>query len=145
MSETVRIRRATEQDGHAVAGLLTELGYPTTPAEAGVLLSSALADPAQAIFVAEFTGSVVGLAAVIRLFYFHLRQPIARLSSLVVNESVRGLRIGERLLQAAESWAVANGCAQLELTSSVKRERAHGFYRRAGYQDSAMRFVRVLR
>ena len=144
MADSLTIRSATMDDAVAVASLLAELGYPQDVSVAAHSLQLALADPQQAVFVAELAGEVVGLAAVTRLFYFHLGQPIARLSSLVVSETLRSQQLGKRLLQAAEQWAQAQGCVQLELTSSVKRERAHAFYQRAGYVGSALRFVRRL-
>lgn len=144
MTDSLRIRLATLDDAEAVASLLAELGYSQEVSTAAQSLQSALADPQQAVFVAEFDGAVVGLAAVTRLFYFHLGQPIARLSSLVVSETMRSQQLGRQLLQTAEQWARANGCSQLELTSSVKRERAHAFYQRVGYRGSALRFVRRL-
>ena len=144
MTDSLIIRSATLDDAVAVTSLLAELGYPQDVSTATHSLQSALADPQQAVFVAEFGAAVVGLAAVTRLFYFHLGQPIARLSSLVVSETLRSQQLGVQLLHAAEQWARANGCVQLELTSSVKRERAHVFYQRSGYNGSALRFVRQL-
>ncbi len=144
MSAAVIIRCATLTDSEAVAALLTELGYPTNTAKATDSLRSALADPGQQLLVAETATGVVGLAAVTTLFYFHTGQRIARLSSLVVSEAMRGQRVGQVLLTAAEHWAMAQGCQQLELSSSTTRERAHAFYVRAGYQPSAYRFVKRL-
>ena len=144
MTDTLQIRLATLDDAEAVTSLLAELGYPQDVSSAEHSLQCALVDPQQAVFVVELGGEVVGLAAVTRLFYFHLGQPIARLSSLVVNENQRSQQLGKQLLHAAEQWAREHGCVQLELTSSVKRERAHAFYQRAGYRGSALRFVRRL-
>lgn len=144
MADVLAIRLATLDDAEAVASLLAELGYPQDVSTTAPSLQVALNDTQQAVFVAELGGDVVGLAAVTRLFYFHLGQPIARLSSLVVSETLRGQQLGLHLLQTAEQWARANGCSQLELTSSVKRERAHAFYHRAGYSGAALRFVRRL-
>ena len=140
----VVIRDAALTDAPAIAELLTELGYPADAQRAHQILQQSFNDAGQRVLVGERDGHVVGFAAVTTLFYFHLGQRIARLASLVVRDAMRGQRVGEQLLQAAEQWAVAQGCEQLELTSSVKRERAHGFYRRAGYDGSAYRFVRRL-
>lgn len=159
MANAVTIRAAVIDDAPAVAALLTELGYPQEVAVTARSLQLALADPHQAMWVAEVSGQadlgeqntgsqqsvdVVGFAAATTLFYFHLGKSIARLSSLVVSERMRGQQLGAELLAAAERWAGEQGCDQLELTSSTKRERAHGFYRRAGYEPSAYRFVRRL-
>lgn len=144
MAASLILRVATMDDAAAVASLLAELGYPQEISFAANSLQCALADPQQAVYVAVLGGTVVGLAAVTRLYYFHLGQSIARLSSLVISETMRSQQLGKQLLQVAERWALANGCHQLELTSSVRRERAHAFYQRAGYSGSALRFVRHL-
>lgn len=144
MADSLTVRLATMDDAEPVASLLAELGYPQDVSAAGHSLQQAISDPQQAVFVAELADAVVGLAAVTCLFYFHLGQRIARLSSLVVSETVRGQQLGKQLLQAAEQWAQEQGCVQLELTSSVKRDRAHVFYQRAGYDGSSLRFVRRL-
>lgn len=159
MANAVIIRAAVIEDAAAVAALLAELGYPQQAGDVALSLQVALADPRQAVWVADASESiktdapktdatkptaVVGFAAATTLFYFHLGRPIARLSSLVVSERMRGQQLGAQLLTAAERWADEQGCDQLELTSSTKRERAHGFYRRAGYDPSAYRFVRHL-
>lgn len=164
MAKAVTIRAAVVGDAEAVAALLAELGYPQQAASTAQSLQLALADPRQAVWVAEVSEpqrtdgqkadgqhvdgkgptAVVGFAAATTLFYFHLGRSIARLSSLVVSERMRGQQLGAQLLAAAERWAGKQGCDQLELTSSTRRERAHGFYRRAGYEPSAYRFVRRL-
>lgn len=144
MADTAMIRRASPADADAVAMLLTELSYPTDAGTATGILQTALTDPAQQVLVVEIAGGIVGLAATTTLYYFHIGQRIARLSSLVVREAERGQQLGERLLAAAEQWACEQGCQQLELSSSIKRERAHAFYVRAGYQPSAFRFIKRL-
>ena len=44
--------------------------------------------------------------------------------------------IGAALLEEVEAWAWARarGCAALRVRSNVVRERAHRFYRRAGFE-----------
>ncbi|NQD37588.1 GNAT family N-acetyltransferase [Permianibacter sp. IMCC34836] len=144
MSDVVRVRVAVVADAESVARLLTELGYPTEPATAAGLIAAASADEQQTVLVIDVGGQVSGLAALVTFFYFHQGKRIARLSSLVVSDAVRGQGLGRRLLRAAEDWAKARDCAQIELTSSSKRERAHAFYQREGYTQSSYRFVRDL-
>ena len=144
MVESLTIRSANKGDAASVATLLTELGYPQESDVTTRALQSVLEDPKQTAFVAELAGVVVGLAAVTTLFYFHLGQPIARLASLVVSTEVRSQGVGRQLLRAAERWAAEQGCAEIELTSSMRREQAHRFYEHEGYRHSSYRFVRSL-
>ena len=60
-------------------------------------------------------------------------EPYAEVRALVVDEEVRGRGTGRRLMDAAESWAKANGYSTMQVRSNVKRERTHRFYERLGY------------
>ncbi len=84
------------------------------------------------IFVAVRDQRVIGWAAVCveETFVDGLG---AHLDGLVVDEAVRSSGIGARLLEAAEAWARARGCAEMRVHSNVVRQRAHEFYRRHGY------------
>ena len=66
------------------------------------------------------------------------------ISALVVDELYRGAKIGERLLLEAEHFAESRGCTQIELSSSERREQAHKFYQKNGYQEVRKRFVKRL-
>lgn len=48
------------------------------------------------------------------------------------------------MLKGAEVMARAAGCAQLELSSSLKREVAHRFYLAQDYQERPKGFVKLL-
>lgn len=91
------------------------------------------ASPEHAVFVAELPeAGIAGLASifVMRTIESH---PRAELAALVVDEPRRTQSVGRALLDHAESWARARGCASITLRSNVLRERAHSFYLRAGY------------
>ena len=70
--------------------------------------------------------------------------PIARVTALVVDESVRGLGIGRALLGRLEERARASGCDRIDLTSRYDREEAAAFYRRMAFEDTSLRFVKGL-
>lgn len=84
------------------------------------------------VLVATSAGRVVGWAAVCADEPF-VEGFGAHLEGLVVEESVRSLGIGARLIVAAERWARARGCAEMRVQSNVVRERAHAFYQGHGY------------
>ncbi|MEK6399106.1 MAG: GNAT family N-acetyltransferase, partial [Terriglobus sp.] len=84
------------------------------------------------VFVAVSDDAVVGWgdAAIER----HLQAPdTVVLGGLVVDESQRGLGIGRLLCQAVEKWAASLGIALVRVRSQIKREDAHRFYLRDGY------------
>jgi len=58
----IKIRGAREGDIEALAGLMTELGYPTSVEEMGRRLEEISADPSYRTLVAEQDGRVLGAA-----------------------------------------------------------------------------------
>jgi len=128
------IRPAVAADGPRLAELSTQLGYPMSAEEAAARLSAVSGHADHALLVAAADGRAVGWVQVSLPRIFE-SQPHAEIAGLVVDEASRGRGIGNGLLGAAEAWARAKGCAAVRVRSNVLRERAHGFYGRAGYRE----------
>ena len=139
----IKVREAVDQDAAAIAGLLTELGYPTTAPEVPARLHSVTEAPG-CVFVAEDAGEVVGVASVTRLILLHRTAPVALLSALVVHPGRRGEGIGRALVEMTERHAAAWGCESLELTSRDDRLRTHRFYAGLGFESRSRKFVRPI-
>jgi GNAT superfamily N-acetyltransferase len=135
MSEAAfTIRRARASDPEDLARLSTELGYPMTPEEASARLSEIADHADHALLVAEARGRVVAwLQVTLPRIFESPRQ--AEIAGLVVEEEARGLGIGTALVSAAARWARERQCSALRVRSNVIRERAHAFYRRAGFSE----------
>lgn len=58
----------------------------------------------------------------------------AEVGGLVVDADHRGAGAGRMLLEAAEDWAVAEGCALILIQSNVVRKNAQDFYQKSGYK-----------
>jgi GNAT superfamily N-acetyltransferase len=71
-------------------------------------------------------------------------EPVGRLIVLVVGEHARGRGVGRALVAHVEERARREGCVQLDLSSSERRDDAHAFYRRLGFADVSRRFVKDL-
>jgi GNAT superfamily N-acetyltransferase len=128
-----RIRPARLKDAQGLAPLCGQLGYPSTPEEVLARLRRILADPLQAVYVAEIPGR--RLVGWIHIFP-HVTvesDPCAELGGLVVEEGQRSRGLGGRLMEQAERWARERGYRALTLRSNVLRARAHAFYERLGY------------
>ena len=135
------LRRATEADAKHAASLLTELGYPSTEADARDRLVRSLRSATSYCLVAEVAAEVVGLISAELVFYFPTGSTICRITSLVVSSQHRGHGLGQKLLTAAIDFAREHHCSGLELTSAEGRVDAHRFYRRLGFSRTSFRIL----
>ena len=122
----------TREDLPDVARLSGELGYSLDAAEAQRRFD-ALTPEKHGLYVAEDDGRVVG--------WIHVSaeesltdEPKSLIDALIVGEGVRSRGIGRLLVAEAESWAAARGHRTLRVRTRVTRERAHNFYRKAGFE-----------
>ncbi len=64
--------------------------------------------------------------------------------TLVVEEASRGAGIGRRLMDAAESWAVAEGAKAIRVNVLLQNAGGRAFYEREGYLPIALRYGKPL-
>jgi N-acetylglutamate synthase-like GNAT family acetyltransferase len=128
----MNIRPAHPEDAPAIAGLATQLGYPTRPEEAERRLGDVISRPENAVLVAEAEGLVIGWIHVAGTHTVET-EPFAEIRALVVDEARRGGGLGAELVAAANEWAAGHGFRTLRVRSNVVRERTHRFYERLGF------------
>ena len=130
----VSIRAPEPRDYPRMAELAGQLGYKSEAEEVARRIAAMRDSADHAVFVAQTAdGEIAGWIGV---FVFRCVEANARaeISGLVVDEKVRSMGIGRQLLERAEEWSRARGCATIGLRSNVIRERAHNFYERLGYE-----------
>ena len=137
------IRDARPEDADAIAGLLTQLGYPSE-AETVEGRLDRLQVVGDRIVVAELDERVVGLAHLQVSPAIERDRPAAKLGALVVDEAHRGHGIGRALVEAAEAEARLRGCELLFLTTADRRDDAHAFYESLGLELTGRRYGRTL-
>lgn len=140
----VEIRAAAPEDAAALALLLDQLGYPITEAEVIQRLARLASAGSDHCLVAVRGGDVVGMASVHASATLVDDSPVAKLSALVVDERHRQRGIGEALVSAIEQHARATGCSLIFLTTAGRRNDAHAFYRRIGFEETGRRFAKPL-
>ena len=129
----VIIRAAEPGDAESVSALSAELGYPVHAAEMRARLERLCGSPAHAVFVACEGDAVVGWIHASEVE--HLQADArAEIGGLVVSEAARGRRIGAQLVARTEAWAREQGLGAILVRSQIKREDAHRFYLREGYE-----------
>lgn len=142
--DEVKIREAAEVDVEVLAGLMTELDYPSTAQEMGRRLAGIFADPSYGTLVAERNGRVVGMGGVHLERLYEADGEVARIMCFVVSPEERGQGIGRVLISAVEAWARQRGVLKIMLTTHERRAGAHEFYRRTGYERTGYRFYKEL-
>lgn len=139
----IRVQLAGEQDDLAVQELLAQLGYAFTVEEVRarlVLLAASGTDP---VLLATEDGKAVGLIAIHCATMVHYREPVARITALVVRDSVRGKGVGRILVDAGANLARQAGCGRMELTTATHRTESQAFYKALGFTTSSLGFYRA--
>jgi ribosomal protein S18 acetylase RimI-like enzyme len=144
MSDTVievsiSVRAATEVDDGLVevfSRLIPQLSSSSPPPTAAELLSI-IDNPNSVLFIAELDGdddvrSVVGS---LTLAFYRIPTGLkAWIEDVVVDESARGLGVGEALNVAAIDESRQRGAKNVSLTSRSSREAANRLYQRLGFE-----------
>ncbi len=128
------IRTAVIADAPLIADLASQLGYPTTAAQASTRLANLIGKPDHVVFVAEREpGEIIGWIHVFGLSLVK-SAPTAEIGGLVVDHKLRGSGTGRALIQAARRWALHHGFQTLWVRSNTTREKAHRFYEGEGFK-----------
>jgi GNAT superfamily N-acetyltransferase len=139
------VRDANGDDAAAVARLLAEMGYPTTPGAAAERIDRYARDDASRLQVADLSAEgVVGLVATHIVPRLDDDAIACRVTDLVVSLTHRRFGIGSALIAAAEQEARRAGAPRLDLSSGDWREDAHAFYAGRGFESRARSFTKRL-
>jgi GNAT superfamily N-acetyltransferase len=138
------IRDARPADAAAIAGLLSELGYPAQAAQVERRLERIVDDPSSRLFVADVGGEIAGLGGLHVLPLVEHDEPGCMLTAMIVGTEHRRQGIGTELVGAVEREARSRGCSRLVLGSADRRADAHAFYESLGFEATGRRFVKAL-
>lgn len=98
-------------------------------------------DPRQYLLVAENDGVIIGTLTVIVIPNIgHGCRPWAAVENVIVDETCRGMGVGNRLMAEATRLCREFGCYKIILSSNLVRRQAHAFYRRLGWRQSHIGF-----
>lgn len=142
--DDITLRAARMGDSIAIARLVTQLGYPTTPAEMEGRLKRLLSHPEYTTVVAETSNEVVGMVGAYVGHALEFDSRYGRLTGLIVDASWRRRGLGKALMKHIESWLREQGASSVTLTSGKQRLDAHRFYEAIGYDATGLRFLKRL-
>jgi GNAT superfamily N-acetyltransferase len=140
---SVQIRDALASDASILTKLIVGLGHRITEADVRRNLDR-LAPMGLLPLVATCGDEVIGLCGLSEMVTIHRNAPVGRISILVVAEDHRNGGIGALLVAEAEKRLTSRGCKMVEVTSNMRRELAHGFYEKLGYERTSFRFMKRL-
>jgi GNAT superfamily N-acetyltransferase/gamma-glutamylcyclotransferase (GGCT)/AIG2-like uncharacterized protein YtfP len=138
---SISVRNAVAADAAAVAGLVTQLGYPTPAGLMEQRLRRMLSLSHHRIVVAEISGTVIGVAGACVDHGVEL-DTYGRITALAVDEHWRGAGVGRLLVEQVERWCRERGADHVTLTSGHHRPESHKFYKALGYEATGFRFIK---
>ncbi len=142
----IKIREIMPEDVSDIISLLQQL-WPDRELNHAALKNSVLRSfelSGHIIRIACFDDRAVGLCSISIRNNLRAEGNLANIDELVVDETMRGQRIGRLLLEDAEEIARENGCKVLGLESSFHRVDAHRFYEDSGYWKQGYYLTRDL-
>lgn len=147
--KNIIIKKASKNDIPVVLGLLYELGRPRPQnnSEAGRFESKArkyLSDTDKQILVAKLDGNVIGVVSIMFLSRLNRKTPEMYIPELVIAKNHQGKSIGRKIIEHCIDLAIKKKCHRIRLESGNQRIDSHRFYRKMGFEQSALSFTKNL-
>ncbi len=136
------IRKAVAKDAGVIKALLEQLGYESSRQS----ISDVIRSPHNntELFVAVLEKKVVAFMSTICFYYFPSDCNICRITGITVDSTVRGEGIGNKLITYAANIAKDNNCKQLEITTSLAREKTQKYYEFLGFKKTSFRYYQAI-
>ena len=136
------VREAKPKDSDEVAALIVALGYEVSAADIRKRIGK-MRKSGEPALVAD-DGRILGCATWHVTPVLHRPRPVGRVTMIVVAEEARSKGVGTLLVEALIARLKEEGCGMVEVTSNIKRLRAHGFYEGLGFERTSYRFAKPL-
>jgi GNAT superfamily N-acetyltransferase len=138
------IRRAQLSDARAIQQLLRQLDYPDTGHFLLNKMEQMLSDPDEVLLVYELADQVVAFISVHFIPQIALPGDFARISYFAVMDGIRGIGIGEEMMEYITALAKERNCDRMEVHCHSRRTDAHRFYFRQGFQEDPKYLIKRL-
>ena len=144
MPAEFEIKLVEPGDMQAIADLMQGLGYDHSVQEIARRWDMVIDRKSNPAFLARQASLPVGLIALHIAPLLFCPQPLARITTLVVDAARRRRGIGRALIEKAVQVSKDAGCDTLELTTGLQRQDARAFYRALGFDCSSLRMEQSL-
>ncbi|MFD1509525.1 GNAT family N-acetyltransferase [Lacimonas salitolerans] len=139
MRSNITFRRAEYSDVKSIAQLMIGMGFSHSAEEISRRWGLVEDHEQDLAILAVDRGAPVGMVALHIAPLLFYPKPLARITTLVVDQLRRRQGIGRALVDEALLLAQESGCETIELTTGLERKEAHAFYRSVGFENSALR------
>jgi PhnO protein len=103
-----------------------------------------IALPNACYLAADKDGKIIGMGSCHVQWHLHHAAPVAEIMELYVVPEHRSGCIGASLLEKLIEFAKSKNAVQVELSTHKRREDAHRFYAREGFECSHFKWVKIL-
>ncbi len=146
----IEIRNATISDIPVILELLYELGRPQPQEDSDVekfanLVMKYISEDDKKILLAEFDNKIVGMASMMLVSRMNRKTPEMYIPDLIVGKDYQNKGIGKNLVESCIAFAKKNKCHRIRLESGNQRKEAHNFYRKIGFEQSALTFIKTIK
>jgi N-acetylglutamate synthase-like GNAT family acetyltransferase len=138
------IRQAKAEDWKEICELLDQLGYPDTEPFIKDNIIRLLDHPDEELMVYEDDGQIVACISLHFIPQLALKGDIAIISYLVVDSTIRGKGIGQKIEEFATESAKNRSCDRIQVHCHSRRTEAHRFYTRQGFKEAPKYFTKLL-
>jgi len=147
--EDVVIRSASKKDIPIILELLYELGRPKPKKDSQLdafekLITKYLSDSDKEILVAENQGGIVGMVSIMYLHRLNQEFFEMYIPELLVSKDHQNKGIGKKLIEVCIGLAKDHKCHRIRLESGNQRKESHIFYKKLGFDQSALSFTKNL-
>lgn len=105
------------------------------------ILQYKISDDRNYLIISEENDIALGFLSLNIDYKLHHEKKVATIDELIVTSKFQGRGVGTELISNAIEYSKRCDCEVIELTSNIKRNKAHEFYIKNGFCKSSYKFV----
>lgn len=143
-SGDVLVREARMSDAEALAQLVTELGYATSPVRMRARLEAILPKPEYSTLIAVVDARIAGFIGTMIRPSYEADGLYGQIMALVVAAEFRRRGVGQALVHTVEGSLARCGVTVVVVNTANHRADARAFYESSGYRFTGRRYRKLL-
>jgi ribosomal protein S18 acetylase RimI-like enzyme len=145
----ITIRKANKGDIDEILNLLYQLQRPKPKTNTESIafrkqIFQYLDEKDKKIIVYEQNSKIIGLVSMMFLPRLNRTKLELYIPELVVSKDNRGLGVGKSLMESCVNMAKKRKCFRIRLESGNQRKDAHKFYKKIGFEQSALSYTMTI-